>query len=262
MTGELEGAIKSHLKRVGATFAEHAPNGAIRRFGPVEAGTLGVPIPSFNRIVIVDPTTVENLREAVAWMRAQEVPFLVSVAEDVGGVVERYDSEPELVRTDDSPGMALSPLADVPSSDTDAAITEVTSESELADFITVFVESFGVPEDIATQVMPPSMLEDDTIKSFIGRVDGRPVATGTLLQNDTVAGVYNIAVLEGFRRQGIGEAITWETLRAGQQNGCRIGVLSSTEMAVPLYRQMGFETVVTFHHFEPADQRDSEPDDG
>lgn len=260
-TENLEEAIKSHAKTVGATFADHAPNGAIRRFGPVMAGSLGVSIPSFNRIAIMEAASPENLREALAWMGEREVPFQVSVAEDVVEVVESYDSDEELVWVDESPGMVLSPLADFPSGETDAEIAEVTSETDLADFVTVFVESFGVPEDIAKQVMPPSMLDDEAIHSFIGRVDGRPIATGTLIRSDTVAGVYNIAVVEGFRRRGIGEAITWETLKAGQQAGCRIGALSSTEMAVPLYQQMGFETVVTFHQFEPPDQRESSSND-
>lgn len=261
MTEDVEEAIKNHIKTVGASFAEHAPNGAVREFGPVMAGSLGVPIPSFNRITIMEPTSPKNLREALAWMREREVPFQVSAAEDVVEVVEGYDSDPELVSADESPGMVLSPLSDLSSSESIAEITKVTEESDLSDFISVFVSTFGVPEDMAEQVMPPSMLNDDAIHSFIGRVGGTPVATGTLLRSDTVAGVYNIAVIENFRRRGIGEAITWETLKAGQQAGCRMGALSSTEMAVPLYQQMGFETEVTIHHFEPADQLESSSND-
>lgn len=262
MTQDLEEAIKNHAKTVGASFAHHAPNGSIREFGPVMAGSLGVPIPSFNRIAIMEPTAPENLREALAWMREREVPFQVSAAEEVVEVVETYDTDPELVQADEAPGMALSPLSDLPPSESIAEISKVTGDADLSDFISVFVDTFGMPEDIANQVMPPSMVDDDAIHSFIGRVDGTPVASGTLLQSDTIAGVYNIAVIEDFRRRGIGEAMTWETLRSGQQAGCRIGALSSTDMAVPLYEQMGFETVVTFHHFEPADQRESSSNDG
>ena len=41
-------------------------------------------------------------------------------------------------------------------------------------------------------------------------------------------------------------------LRAGRDAGCRVGVLQSSEMGYPRYQEMGFETVVTDHQFEPA----------
>lgn len=67
-----------------------------------------------------------------------------------------------------------------------------------------------------------------------------------------MAGVYSVGVVEAFRRRGIGEAMTRAVLRAGREAGCRVAVLQSSEMGRPLYERMGFETVVTYHHFEPA----------
>lgn len=86
----------------------------------------------------------------------------------------------------------------------------------------------------------------------MGRVDDKPVACGLLVRTDDVAGVYTIGVVDEFRRQGIGEAMTWAVLHAGYERGCRVGVLQSSDMAYTLYEKMGFETVVTYHHFEPA----------
>ncbi|MFC7192206.1 GNAT family N-acetyltransferase [Halocatena marina] len=83
-------------------------------------------------------------------------------------------------------------------------------------------------------------------------MDGRPAATGLLIQSGHVAGVYSIGVVEEFRRRGIGKAMSWEVLRAGREAGCQVGVLQSSEMGSPLYEKMGFETTVTYHHFEPA----------
>jgi ribosomal protein S18 acetylase RimI-like enzyme len=83
-------------------------------------------------------------------------------------------------------------------------------------------------------------------------VAGYRKASGLLVQSGHVAGVYTIGVVEEFRRRGIGEAMTWEVLRTGRDAGCRVGVLQSSEMGYPLYERMGFGTVVTYHHFEPA----------
>lgn len=46
--------------------------------------------------------------------------------------------------------------------------------------------------------------------------------------------------------------MTWATLRAGRDAGRRVGLPQSSEMGVPVYERMGFETVVTYRHFAPA----------
>ena len=82
--------------------------------------------------------------------------------------------------------------------------------------------------------------------------EGRDIREALRFANGAVAGVYTIGVVEEYRRQGLGEAMTGAVLRAGRDAGCQVGVLQSSEMGYPLYRSMGFETVVTYHHFEPA----------
>ena len=67
-----------------------------------------------------------------------------------------------------------------------------------------------------------------------------------------VAGVYAIAVLERYRRRGLGGAISRAVLAAGREHGCEIGVLQASPMGRPVYEQMGSETVTRYHHFLPA----------
>ena len=67
--------------------------------------------------------------------------------------------------------------------------------------------------------------------------------------------VYSIGVVEDARRRGIGKAMTLAVLRLGRDAGCRIGVLQSSKMGYPRYEAMGFESVETYHHFEPVTQR-------
>ena len=76
-----------------------------------------------------------------------------------------------------------------------------------------------------------------------------------MFRTGDTAGVYSIGVVEGYRRRGIGRAMTLAVLRLGRDAGCRIGVLQSSEMGYPLYEAMGFESVETYHHFEPVTQQ-------
>lgn len=261
MGRDLVDASNRQMRDAGQIFTEYAPEGVVRRFGSIVAGATGTPIPSFNRVVVTEQPGREDLGSAVAWMAERDVPFWVTATDATRDAVRNLESAVDLVPADESPGMVRDSLDDLPPPESAAAITTVTGEPALGEFLAVFESAFGVPEKIGRQLVPPSLLSDETIRVLIGRVDGEPVATGMLVRTGDVAGVYNIAVVESFRRRGIGEAMTWAVLRAGREAGCEVGVLQSSEMAVPLYRQMGFETVVTYHHFEPVRQAASDAPD-
>ena len=117
--------------------------------------------------------------------------------------------------------------------------------------MTVFSAVFDVPKEyLGPDSSNTNGTDDEARTAFVGYLDDQPVATGSLFRSETVAGVFGIAVVEAVRGRGIGEAMTWEVLRAGRDAGCRIGALQSTEMAIPLYEKLGFETVETYHFFE------------
>lgn len=186
-------------------------------------------------------------------MADRNVPFRITVPEQHRTKVADCAGELGLVNTEETlPGMALESFTEIPSVETAATISEVSTQKSLDEFIAVFASVFEVPPELAEQAHPASMLDDPNIRLFVGHVDGEAVASGQLVRTGDVAGVYSIGVKEGFRRGGIGQAITWEVLRAGHAGGCDVGTLQSSEMALPLFKQMGFETVVTYHLFEPA----------
>jgi GNAT superfamily N-acetyltransferase len=250
----------NHAAKVNANYRSafsklvgHIPEGEVATFGPLTAVSAGIPAPIFNQIFTFDSPTPENLKAAISWMTQRDVPFWVTVPEplvsDVGGQLAEFDlAETEQVH----PGMLMPSLAELSTNETVADITEVTDSDLLDEFIESFVSGFEVPPEHARQANPVSMVNDEDFRLFIGRVDEETVACGLLVRTDDVAGVYSIGVVEGARRQGIGEAMSWEVLRAGRDAGCDIGALQSSEMAYPLYQRMGFETVVNYHHFGPS----------
>lgn len=256
MTRDHEADVNDNLQATFVKVANHVTDGETRKFGSMVGASVGVPVPIFNRVFVFDPPSRDDLEAAVAWLSDRAVPSAVTVTKPVVEDVEALAADVGLRRSDEAPenepGMAIPSLDDIPPNESEADISRVTDADELDDFVGVFAEAFDLPQDLARQVTPSSLLADDTIHPFICRVDGQAVACGQLVQTDDVAGVYAIGVREEFRRQGIGEAMTWEVLRAGREAGCNVGVLQSTEMAYSLYEQMGFQTVITYHHFELA----------
>lgn len=244
-----------NLRRALGILAEEARSGEVRQFGSLVATCTGVPVPLFNRVFVFDAPPPDELSAAVTWLSEREVPFWVTVTEPVVEAVTNHLADLDLVKATEQPGMAMASLDEIPPPDSVAEIAEiaeVTDPDERAEFSTVTASVFGLPQDVVEPVDRAALAADD-VRLFLGRVDGHPAASGVLIRSGDVAGVYSIGVVEEFRRRGIGEAMSWAVLRAGRDAGCQVGVLQSSEMGYPLYERMGFETVVTYHQFEPAD---------
>ena len=78
-------------------------------------------------------------------------------------------------------------------------------------------------------------------KHFLANLDGIPVAASSLFLGAGVAGIHSVATIPEARRQGIGAAVTLEPLLEARRLGYRIGTLFSSEMAVGVYRKLGFQ---------------------
>lgn len=249
--------VNENLRSAGVRVATHSPDGETRHFGGITAACTGIPASYFNRIFVFDTPTDDQLAAAVSWMTDRDVPFLVTVAGPaIEGVAEltdylglRRNDELNWTAEATQPGMALPSLDAIPATESTVSIAEVTDSDGFDDFVTSFRTIFEAPRDHVTQLYRP-LLSVEESRLFFGRVEGVPVACGRLEQSGDAAGVHNIGVVEEFRRQGIGEALSWAVLRAGREAGCDIGVLQSSEMGHHLYERMGFETVIDYHHYE------------
>ncbi|KAJ9132440.1 Acyl-CoA N-acyltransferase [Pleurostoma richardsiae] len=75
---------------------------------------------------------------------------------------------------------------------------------------------------------------------FVGRVHGRPAGAGIMFRAEGVAAVHYIATLPEFRRRGIGAALTLHAMMLARRFGCRIAMLTATEIGKGVYRSLGF----------------------
>jgi GNAT superfamily N-acetyltransferase len=102
------------------------------------------------------------------------------------------------------------------------------------------------------------VLRTPTSQPLVGTVDGRVVATGMGTVSLPVGWIGAIIVEEGFRRRGLGRAMTeaiCERLRAAS---CRTLSLEATDGGRPMYERMGFR-LTTFYHQLQADHLDTAP---
>ncbi len=84
------------------------------------------------------------------------------------------------------------------------------------------------------------ILDDPLWHLYLGNIDGIPVGTSELYRGDGVAGIHGVTTLPELRGRGIGSAMTLSPLIDARNQGYAIGVLFSSEMAVGIYRRLGF----------------------
>jgi GNAT superfamily N-acetyltransferase len=194
------------------------------------------------------------LDETLGRFKARAVPMIWWVGpstrpEDLGARLKAHD----LSYDGGTPGMAVDidklglAKAAIPSLD----ITRVTTENDVADWALVAARGFGMPE-----VVTPALIEmgsrhclrgDSPWAYYLGRLDGRPVATSMMYPYAGVAGVYCVATVPEERRRGIGAELTRLALQRAGEQGYHVGILQASGMGFPVYRHMGFTTVLTFN---------------
>jgi ribosomal protein S18 acetylase RimI-like enzyme len=126
--------------------------------------------------------------------------------------------------------------------ESDLELVQVSTPEEVEEFEAVSVRGFGSEDDVVEPgtIHPPSVLADDAMHMFTGRVDGRAVAAAMGYRLDDVVGVFGVTTVASARRRGYGTAVT----RAAMLTDTGLpAVLAPSDDAVNMYRRLGFEPV-------------------
>ena len=106
---------------------------------------------------------------------------------------------------------------------------------------------FDIPVAVANAVYRPERAWWGSYRGYVGLRKGQPVAIAATVDAADVLGVYSLATLPEFRRQGMGEALLRAAVAREQERlGPRRIVLQSTEAGYRMYRRLGFRDVAKF----------------
>jgi GNAT superfamily N-acetyltransferase len=111
-----------------------------------------------------------------------------------------------------------------------------------ADLARTFADVLG----LGSGFVPPPELRDvpydrlDPLRCFLAYVGEVPAACSMSYVSRGLVGIYAVATLPAYRRRGLAGSLARHALRAGASVGCRAACLQSSQMALPLYTEVGF----------------------
>lgn len=91
--------------------------------------------------------------------------------------------------------------------------------------------------------MTMALVKPRQVWHFAASLEGRPVGETALCCGAEVAGIYDVEVMEAFRRRGIGTALVHAALRQARQLGFGAAVLGASGIGLGVYARLGFREV-------------------
>ena len=210
------------------------------------------PVMFDNAVVVLQPPSYVDLHaalaEALAWYPAERhvvvlSPFPTPDLDPLG--LSLMGHPPLMYRP---AGGAAPPLPD------GLSIHEVANEADLAEFVRTLVEAYPMPGGESSGIADLRAL-DASIRLFVGRIDGVPVATSGARIGHGVNDVEWVSTRPDHRRRGIGEALTWAATLAAPELPA---VLIASDDGQGVYESMGFVRLLrlTMWHRPPTETPD------
>ena len=222
--------------------------------GPVSCPFVatGIPAAFFNGVYPTGPIEHpdEVVAEAIEFMTARAVPWLLWVREGVDDALLDAGRRAGLVDAGGPPALGLSEIPAIPPPPDGLRIEVVDDRAGLESFRDLGARGFEMPREIVDAIVAESMLEDPSIELVVGAVAGVPVSSAIVSVTGTTAGIYNVATPPEHRRRGYGAALTWAAVQRGARLGCDHSVLQASELGAPVYRQMGYRDLGTYVQLE------------
>jgi hypothetical protein len=244
---ELVAAAERNYLAAWSLLAGLARGGEVEDTGDILFTTVPSPVAYFNSAFVRHPADpAACIEPARAFFAERDRPFTLRFREPDSPTAAAACQSAGLVAADTSPLMSAA-VADIapPATEGIRRVDTATWDDQLS----TIAKGFGMPVELITGLFDASLVHTPAYAGFTAYVDGEPASTASLIVSGDVAGVYNVATPEAFRRRGLGEATTRAVVAEGGRRGCTVTTLQASVMGYPIYERMGYRTVARWLSF-------------
>jgi len=182
------------------------------------------------------------LRKAAKYFADRGLPWRLEAGESLGPTVGRLAAALGLSEPHHRPGLLChAPFEGMSRPPKGATVRRVRSPSEATIFAHVLATGTGFDPPPELFDVPFHRLPD--MRAYLAFVGDAPAACSLLHLQGGFAGVYAVATIDAFRRQGLARAVTSESLHDALAEGYRASCLQASTMGLPVYLGMGFQPV-------------------
>lgn len=248
-------SVETNLRESFRVLAAHRAAGELREMEGVSIASAGVAFQMFNAAFLSAPVSSENqLDRRVAQAsvhfaaRGQSWAYWICDGWLEGQTRRRIRQlcrRHSLYQTAELPGMLadslLPPLRELPQME----VRRVASEPVKDAFCAIGSCCFNVPLTWFREVFDADSVWAD-FAGYVGYLNGDPVSTAATVMGGGAVGVYNVATLPAYRRQGLGEAVMRYALEEARLRcGITRTILQAMPQGVELYQRMGYRAVTS-----------------
>lgn len=152
-----------------------------------------------------------------------------------------------------APEMIIDHPVTTPSLPDDVVIRSVKDQQTRINFLDVVGESFedlGESRSTWLKCYPTvDSLVNPHSEALVVYQGGEAVAGGMYYRTGEVVEILHIGTRPSFRGRGHGRAVSAALTNHAFEHGVQLASLQATSMGLPIYQQMGYETVSTYHCF-------------
>jgi GNAT superfamily N-acetyltransferase len=193
----------------------------------------------------LDPANADKrIAETVGLLKSRKVPFVWRIRKmdkptDLSVLLEKVG-----LKRSEEPGMAIE-LAKLkaPQPPPRFMLERVKGKDRIEAYVRLLIPAYGGPLSMVEPFIKMVKHADmgNRFRHYIGHLDGRPVATSSVLLSSGVAGLYNVATLPEARGRGIGAYMSSAPLLEALEDSYCISILQASDMGRPVYERLGFQ---------------------
>lgn len=217
--------------------------------GPFATYRTGVCHPQLNGVIQMRQPAPDSIADVVRQL--SDMPSLWWIGSDsyVGASQDVARAGGKLIAKVPVMAVQLSGLIPEMEMPTACSIEELADDEDLGSWVECYCEPMGVAAEHFEAMLHAERSRSDLpgqLIRFAARIGKDIVGTSQLFVHEGIAGVYLVATRKGYRRLGIGTALTHAACIAGLRRGLRIGTLQASSNGYPVYRKLGFEDVAAY----------------